>query len=193
MITLCLRSKNNLKTHQLDVKSSLLFRPKSRYFSFYFDLSLGGDEEINDLYWRTEQKARKYTLRIALYVILHTSEFGLSLMIAFISIAVGSYNLTAWPLFFKMVFPFDEYATVLNWFMAWFLETNLSFSYSIVMTAVSSYFVSSAMYIISMCEHFDLLMRSISGRVEKDSTNKNRHQSVQMLTKAVELHVDLIE
>lgn len=34
MIRLCLRSKNNLKTHQLAVESSLLFRPKFRYFSF---------------------------------------------------------------------------------------------------------------------------------------------------------------
>lgn len=152
--------------------------------------------EINDIYWNTEQKCRKYTLRIGLYVILHTLEFGVLLVYVLVCIAIGINNPSSWPLFFKLYLPFNEYENILNWFAAWFLQFNLSFGYSIVMTSVTSYFVSCSIYINGMCDHFNLLMQSVKEHTKRYQTETNVEsllQVVQILTTAIQLHVKTIE
>lgn len=158
-----------------------------------FIFKQGGSTEIDDLYWKTEQKCRKYTLQIGLYVLVHTSEFGVSLLFTIISIIYGNYNPENWLLYFKLTYPFDERKSVFNWFAAWFIEANLSFAYSICLTSAASYFVSCALYIIAMCDHFTLLMHSIDRQNNLQQTVKNRIQIKRMLAKSIELHVRLIE
>lgn len=156
------------------------------------------DEETNNIYWKSEQKCRKYTLRIGLYVIMHTLEFGFLLAYALVCIAFGVYTPSSWPLFFKLYLPFDEYENILNWFIAWFLEFNLSFAYSIVMTSVTSYFVSCSIFMSGMCDHFNLLMQFIERNTTQElfgnhSENMSKLQVIQLLTKAIQLHVKTIE
>lgn len=160
----------------------------------------GVGNEIEHLYWAAEQKCRKYTLRIGLYVILHTLEFGVLLIYAFACIAFGIYNPLYWPLFFKMYFPFYEYRNILSWLVAWFAEFNLSFGYSLVMTAVSSYFVSCSIYISAMCDHFNALVQFINRFTNHSRTQPNAQtlrinhlRCLHLFIKAIKIHVEAVE
>lgn len=130
-------------------------------------------------------------------MILHTLEFGVLLIYAFTCIVYGIYDPLYWPLFFKMYFPFDEYQNILSWLVAWFAEFNLSFGYSIVMTAVSSYFVSCSIYISAMCNHFDALMQFINRITHQNRTKptlrNNYLRSLHLSINAIEIHVEAVE
>lgn len=156
-------------------------------------------DEVNLLYWNTEQKCRKYMLRICLYVILHTLEFSIALVHVFDCIYAGNYDTSTWHLTFKIIFPFDE-TTVRGWFAAWYLEFSISFAYSVSMTAITAYFVCCCLYIRTMCDHFrwniELIERHIKLRRVIDNPEKkdeNHFEVGKQLAKAIRIHVDIFE
>lgn len=150
---------------------------------------------MNSLYWENEQKCRKYTLRIVLYVVFHTLEFTVVLFYAFSCMLGGDFDTSHWYLSFKLVFPF-EIESLLGWFAAWAIEFNVAFVYSVYMTAITSYFVCALLYICAMCDHFALLMKIIKRYIPNGSyrnNTKSRIQTTALLIKAVELNVKVFE
>lgn len=164
-----------------------------RSFGFlYSDI----DDDVNDIYWKNEQKCRKYTLRIILYVVFHTLEFTIVIFYAISCMLNGNFDTSHWYLSIKLVFPFKT-ESLFGWFAAWFIEISISFGYSIYMTALTSYFVSCFLYICSMCDHFSLLMKFIDRytipNIDYDQNKTNRIQITKTLTNAIQLHVKIFE
>lgn len=154
---------------------------------------------MNELYWKNEQKCRRYTLVVGLYVVFHTLEFVIVVFYVVSRMWVGDYDTSTWHLSFKMSLPFDL-TKPSGWWQAWFLEFNIAFSYSLCMTADTTYFVCVCLYVCTMCDHVGLLMQTTAKLIERHQTEKNVYklhryqlQAVQTITKAVQINVRLVE
>lgn len=160
---------------------------------------LGEEGEVYDLYWKNELKCRKYTIRIGAYVLCHTGEFAIVLTFALICLATGNYDTSRWILFFNMVTPFDR-TKVSGWFGVWAMQSSIAISYSVGMTAATSYFVSCCFYISTMCKHFELIMRRIKEDLNRiqavtnlHKLEQNRLKTKRQLKEAVILHMKIFE
>lgn len=131
------------------------------------------NEEVQNIYWKCEQKCRKHTLRFGYFVITHTSTFTIGLVYALVCIAFEDYNTASWYLPFFMLVPFDQ-TRILSWMLMWLFQFNIAMGYALVTTSVTSYFVSCCYYIHSMCDHFKLLINSVTNGIEHMQMEKNR-------------------
>lgn len=136
---------------------------------------------------------------IGLYVVFHTLEFLIVIFYVIGCVFVGDYDTSSWHLSFKMSLPLDL-TNAWSWLAAWFLEFNIAFSYSLCMTADTTYFMCVCLYISTMCDHFGLLMLSAKQNIEQNQTEdnlqkyqQNHLQALQYLTKAIQIHVQVFE
>ena len=130
------------------------------------------NSEEHLIYWRCEQKCRKHTQRLSYYVFFHTLLFPIALIHAFVCIASGNYDTSLWLLGFDVVVPYDQ-TRIWGWFVTWFIQLSMAFSYALCMTTVTSFIVSGCYYIYAMCDHFNVLMNSVGRAVERIRTEVN--------------------
>lgn len=157
------------------------------------------ENEIYDLYWNNEQKSRKYTIRIYLYIVYHLQVFLSPCLYSFYCIFVGKIDPSAWPLPFNMSVPFD--ITIMwGWYLMWFIQINAAFSYCLATVLTTSYFMICCFYINAMCDHFDFLIRSIEFDVRQNLKETNFLKSQQIsqkitdkLINAVKHHSNVLE
>lgn len=156
---------------------------------------IGEDDVATDIYWRTEEKCRKYTKLIFSYIFCHQSTFGAALFYSFYLIYFG--NVDTWLLPFTMVVPFNT-TTFGGWYAFWFIQFSISLSYISCMVAISSYFVSCCFYIEAICDHFGSIVNSIHQNVEQNKIEKdkkkifaNQTRIKQQIRDAVDLHVNI--
>lgn len=152
-----------------------------------------------DIYWKNEQKCRKYTKIIAYYVFFNQTAYMMVLISPIYSIAIGNINPSNWKLMYDLILPFDK-SQLFGWFVHYFAQFNVGLTYSLILVSVTSYFVCCCFYIDSTCEHFDILINSIRNSIQfndtEDETMKvsaNWRKVKQQLSEAVNLHVDIFE
>lgn len=172
-----------------------------------YHCQLDHEEEVNEIYWETEQKCRKYTFRLGCYVLVHTSVFPISITHALYCLSRGDKDTSAWFMAYPVLLPFDM-DTVSGWMMTWACEWCMGLAYTLSVTSVTAYFVSCCFYIDGMCDHFNFMMQSISKEFAKnqlkEKSNVSKHQSNvedqsflinvrQKLKDAVQLHIRIFE
>lgn len=152
-----------------------------------------------DNYWNTEQKCRKYTLRLGRYVLCHTVVFPCSLAYTAYCIAAGNYDTSSWFLAYNVLVPFDM-SSVVGWLMTWVYQYSMGLVYSLSVTSVTSYFVSCCFYIGAMCDHFELMMDSIredvdhfKSKITLETSRFKYFEITQKLNNAVKLHIKCFE
>lgn len=162
-------------------------------------LSLDENEEVIELYWKTEQKARKFSKWCGYYVLFHTSAFTIVLMYALSCLARGRYDTSSWYLSFDILLPFDK-TKVTGWFCTWGVQFSMAFSYSLGITAVTGYFVCCCNYISTMCDHFKWIITKVRIEIEKNQIEKHPQKAIQnlfeinkLVDSAVVLHVKIYE
>ena len=86
----------------------------------------------------------------------------------------------------------------------WFIQFNMSIAYITVILSATAYFVSCAVYIIAICDHFELQFKSLKEdgnqrQSPKQDRNKNENQrrnylQIRMkIMKAIDIHVNVYE
>lgn len=151
------------------------------------------------MYWKAEQKCRKYTKIIFSYYIYHITFIISGLLYSFYCIIIGQYDPTKWPLPFTISVPFDT-TTFLGWYILWFIQFNMANAYVFTMMTITSYFVSCSVYICAICEHFDLLFKSFKEDVDRSQNSKTNFDKSQnslqyriKIKSAVDIHNKLYE
>lgn len=158
-----------------------------------------GNDEEHRIYWKCEQKCRKYTQRLSYFIIFHTSIFPIVLIYALFCIASGNYDTSKWNLAVYVVVPYDQ-TSVWGWFLTWFIILFMACAYALCMTTITSLFVSCCYYIYAMCDHFSVLINSVSLTVEqmqtqvtKSKIRKLRQQMHNQLCDMIKLQVKIYE
>lgn len=159
-------------------------------------LNAGNDNEVYNLYLANEKKCEKYSKIIELFVIFHTSTFVIAFIHAIINIVMSNYDTLSWNLSLVANISFDK-THVLGWFITWAFQFLLSLAYSLPMTSVTSYFGS---YIVTMCDHFNLIINGMKIDVERNKLEKNlqklrmiRRKLTRQLCHAIEFHTKIVE
>lgn len=122
-----------------------------------------------------------------------------ALVKSIISICMGDFQTSAWNLPYTLVVPFDK-TKLWSWYLLWFIQCNMGFSYTSSMVPVTVYFVCCCLYIFGICEHFELLMQATWSdadeyHAEKNPIKrKNLYRKLQKtLTESIDAHVNLLE
>lgn len=143
-------------------------------FDFQSDIIFSDpNSRIFELYQNVEQRCRKYTKNLAIYMILHQFPVISAFLNSLISISIGNLDASTWKIPVPMAVPFDV-NIMRNWYLVLFFHLNGGTVYIYVMTLISSSFISFCLYICAICDHFDLLIQSLQTNIERNQVEKNR-------------------
>lgn len=130
------------------------------------------------------------------FIILVQFTHILALINSFNCINNGNFDSSTWPLAFSSANPLQIHNTF-EWFCMWFIQYNISLAYAIATSLTSSYFVCCCLYIIAICDHFNLLVHSIQPNIASNrpnSTGTRTHLETEAKFKRViEVHAEIIE
>lgn len=149
------------------------------------------------IYWRVEQKCKKYTKLIGCYPL--KLMFVAAFIYSIYCIWSGNHDTSTWVLPYTISVPFDT-KPIHGWYMLWVIETNIGVTYALSMITISSFFVCCCFYIAGICEHFDFLMVSLNEITESIRNEKNpikiKKQHLEMkrkLAQAINIHINIFE
>lgn len=163
-------------------------------------IHFSGDElEIIDLYWKIEQKCRKYTKIISCYIILNQSMYTAAVIVSVYDMLNNNYDTSNWLLPWGV--PFDTAnLSVFQWYLLWFTQFSFGLAYSSSTLTVTSFFVSGCLYLGGLCDHFTFLTESIGNDFKLNENENNlvkyniRIQLIrEKLCKAIRVHMNLNE
>ena len=151
------------------------------------------------MYWGCEMKCRRWMKGFAYFGCFHQLTFLPILIFVFIDIYNGKFDGSKYNLPFNAVVPFNK-ESVSGWLLTWFYQLNQSFAYSGQMLTITIHFVCFCYYIMTMCNHFNLLIDSIrfdTQQIQAKNNTQIRHQiwmnARAKFQQAIELHVDIYE
>lgn len=144
-------------------------------------LNSGDDDVISNLYWAVEQKCRKYTKKIAIFILIFVqSAYILVFLSSIYYIYIGNFDTSTWPILYDLKGLFEA-NTIWGWYLLWFLTSSMDLSYTLSMSSTTTYFISCCIYIGAICDHFNVSMCSTQelvkrNRMEKDSEERELNQ-----------------
>lgn len=114
------------------------------------------------IYKKCELKCRLYTLCLATFKIsLSIALFGVLLWNSFTAMWNGNFDTSTWVVAYHTAIPFDT-STVLGWYLRLALQWIFAMLYVFTKTPVSTFYLSSCMYIEAMCRHFGHSIRTLA-------------------------------
>lgn len=162
---------------------------------FFLDLA---DDEFVKIYWIAEKKCRKITLIMSTFIVMNQSVFMPPLIISFYNLYMGIVD-TSIQLPFTIYVPF-KIESMMRWYMLWFFQFSVDFGYGMSMSAPTSYFMSSCVYIVAICDHFNAIIDLVKKDIELNNQEKSpierrrRYEKIKAnLAKAVDIHVKIFE
>lgn len=151
------------------------------------------------MYWMNEQKCRKFTKIMCVYTCFLQTAFVTAFVHAIYDICNGKFDTSMWDLPFNLVVPFNA-KTVQGWFIEWFFQFNVGNCYLISNFIPTTYFACFCNYIVAICKHFDLLLKSIQRDVDRLHLEETLQEQQQLwrnikekLNQAVEVQVKIHE
>lgn len=160
---------------------------------------LAENEQIREVYWNIEKTCRKTTKLMFNYVVIQQQILLAALVYSIYGICTGNMDTETWPLVFNFAIPFPT-KTLWGWYSMWAYQLASSLSYTVSTISTTSYFMCCCYYIIASCNHFKLLIRSISGSVDQYKKEPNLRTQGEIsrkikrqLFEAVKLHNTILE
>lgn len=151
------------------------------------------------IYWIAEKKCRNCVRMLLIFVLCHQCSFLAALFYSFYCIAVGNFDTQTYFIPLHVSLPFNT-KILWKWYLLWFSEFNMGFAYAISLVAVTSYFVSCCFYLSAVCAHVNFVISSIGNHFPENLKKSrpfhqrmNTRKAKQLLNKAVEMHVQMLE
>lgn len=152
------------------------------------------------MYWGTEQKCCLYTKCMLYYIYAHQMPVVAALFHAVYCICTGDSDTSAWDLPFNVAVPFDT-QSICGWLLKWLFEFCAGIAYILCMIIPTTYFFSFCLYIVAICNHFDLMVDRIRLDVEETPSNMKRrqnhsdlwHRIRKKLLQLIDMHVNALE
>lgn len=152
-----------------------------------------------EIFWKTEQKCRKFTDWLTKYVFFNQTAFLGHLLNSIYSICIGNYDTTTWPQSFKIFTPFNT-GTISGWYFMWLIQFNVGVAYAICSISITSYFVCCCYYIGAICDRFDFHIKSVEKCAELllKITNPVEYGKIferikSNISQAIETHVQVFQ
>lgn len=162
-------------------------------------LFLDNGAEINELYWKTEQKCRIFTGKFLKFVFINQLMYVASLFFSIYCMIVGNFDTSTWILPFTLWVPFDT-TNLPGWYLLLFIQFSMGMSYSMSQVLITAYFVCCCYYIGAICAHFVFVMKTLRADVEKNQNEKDSvayqervREIERKLARAVEIHCQAYE
>lgn len=167
--------------------------------SFIHRLSAENDE-IQQIYWRAEQKCRKFSKVIGITSIAYNQSIYVWALISSIyRILTGNTDASTWPVLVELSVPFDT-NTIYGWYLLLVLLICTDLAYFASLILGTTQFVGSCIYIAAICEHFDEIMQTVQANIEKYRNEKDpweykklRANINSQIHKAVRIHSGIYE
>ena len=128
--------------------------------------------------------------------------FLVAFISSFYNIFVGNLDTSTWELPFSLTVPFNT-ERIPMWYILCVIQTFMGISYSLCISATTSYFISGCFYIAAICDHFEALIDSLKEDIQPndeakkskpiESTKRMHGKLKEKLRNAVEIHVKLYE
>lgn len=152
------------------------------------------------MYWETEQKCFLFTKRMLKYIYFHQMANVAALGYAISCICKNDFETSTWNLPFNLVVPFDT-RPVWGWLLKWLFELSCGFAYTLGMIIPTSYFFCFCLYIVAICNHFELMVDMIRLDIKKvQSGRRKRRKCVKMWIKIrknifqmIDIHSNVVE
>lgn len=150
-----------------------------------------GEGDVLKIYWHTEQRCRKFTTILATYVLVQQSILMLYFSYSIYCIHIGNLDTSTWPLPFRTAVPFET-DSISGWYLKWFLQFNISLSYSSLLPFITSQFCCGCMYIDAICDHLASIFQSIDRNVGESQAKLNNRKTLLKTRKTEELMHEMI-
>lgn len=152
------------------------------------------------LYWRAEQKYRKYSKMMTITLLVYDQFAYVSTFISSIYwISIGNCDASTWPVLFDLSVPFDS-KTICGWYLQMLFAACMDLAFLICMLHSTIHFIGCCIYMAAICEHFDLIMRTIQATVEHNLREKsprkcsdNKAKINAQIREAIQIHVKIYE
>lgn len=156
--------------------------------------------EIQNVYWRAEQKYRKCSKMIAIAFLVYDQSAYWSTFISSICwILSGNTDASTWPVVFELSVPFDT-KTIFGWYLLLLITTCLDFMYFTCMLLGTTQFMGYCIYIAAICEHFDLITQTIQTNIKLHLHEKNPQKCSEIsgiindqFREAIQIHIMIYE
>lgn len=150
----------------------------------------GTNEQIRKIYWRAEQLYRKYTQNIIISCVAY-DQFGyvLTFFYSIYCLCIGNYDASTWVPLLQMSIPFDT-KTIYGWYLLLFMLICTDIAYLSCLILGTTHFVGCCMYIMAICEHFDVAMQTVQATIEQ---SKRAMEINRQMHKAIRIHVKINE
>lgn len=161
-----------------------------------FFLHSAGNDQIHDIYWRAEQKYRKFSKVISIaFLVYDQSPYVSTLIYSFYYICIGNTDLSTWPVAYELSVPFDT-TTMLGWYLQLLITMCNELVYLTYLLLATSQFIGCCMYIAAMCEHFDLIIQTARATIDRNRHEKKPRQFREtngqikkQISEAIQIHV----
>lgn len=150
-----------------------------------------GEGDVLKIYWHTEQRCRKFTTILATYVLVQQSILMIYFSYSIYCIHIGNLDTSTWPLPFRTAVPFET-DSISGWYLKWFLQFNISLSYSSLLPFITSQFCCGCMYIDAICDHLASIFQSIDRNVGESQAKLNNRKTLLKTRKTEELMHEMI-
>lgn len=101
----------------------------------------------------------------------------------------GDYETSTWYLIYRMIGPFDS-TSILGWYMMWLVQLYVAYTYSFVVSAVSTHFLSCSFYIEACCEQLLSMFKMLDTIIQNEKEKLKRFQVKKQIGDAVAFHID---
>lgn len=150
-----------------------------------------------NIYWEVERKCRRYSKLVGYYPLMLV--FVGAFFYSIYCIHTENYDTSTWILPYRLSVPFDT-KEIWGWYLLWFMQANIGFTYSTTQIAISSHFMSCCFYIGAICDHFDHIIGSIQNDVHRNraeenpiSYQQNCRKYAERLSHGVGIHIKAFE
>lgn len=168
-------------------------------YVIHFCLKKDNGEEINQIYWKCEQKCQKLTNQITSYIFCEYVVYIVTFSVSVYNILSGNFVTSTWLTTYNLVLPFNT-RCIWKWYLQFFIHFNMGMSYSSCNIPTTSFFVSCCMYIGAISDHFVLSIRSFNKKIKKmqETNNSRSYRKLyiiveEKLRKSIEIHNKLYE
>ena len=124
------------------------------------------------MYWNIEEKCRRFTKRMCIYVPLNQIMMIVSLFASFYNIFTGNLDTSTWNIPCNMVVPFNT-KIIWKWYVLLAFQSSISFCYASITSGLTAYFTCCCFYIIAVCDHCDMLIASLQSHVDQNKSYRN--------------------
>ena len=84
----------------------------------------------------------------------------------------GNTDVSTWPVLLELSVPFDT-KTMTGWYLLLLITTCLDLAYMTCLLSATTQFIGFCIYIVAICDYFDVRMQTVQENIEQNLHEKN--------------------